>query len=107
MAKKLREGYAKIISDAQVMTAGLESKATEVAKRGLTEEFITQLKQVRQEAIDLNNEQERLKAELKTKTDALNTKLDLLLSQLSEARKVVKLAIPQTGWKEFGIESSR
>lgn len=104
---KLKMSYAEMISQSQVMATGLKSKADEVAKRGIAPEFVTEMERLRSEAITLNDEQERLKAELKTKTEALNAKLEALSAKLSESKKVVKLAIPQSGWLEFGITDKR
>jgi len=52
-------------------------------------------------------EQEKLKADLKSKTESLNALLDSLAGKYSEARKLVKLEIPQSQWKEFGINDKR
>lgn len=104
---KLKMSYAELISQTQVMATGLKNKADEVSKRGIEPAFVTEMEKLRTEAIALNNEQERLKAELKTKTEALNEKLELLSAKFSESKKVVKLAIPQVGWLEFGITDKR
>lgn len=104
---KLKLSFAEVISRTEVMVSGLKSKSDEVSKRGISSEFVTEMEKIRTEAITLNNEQERLKAELKSKTEALNTKMEQLGEKLSECRKVVKLAIPQTGWLEFGITDKR
>lgn len=99
--------YAEVIAQSQVMAAGLKNKAAEVAQRGISSDFVAELERFRTEAIALNDEQERLKAELKTKTAELNAKLEALSAKLSESKKVVKLAIPQSGWLEFGISDKR
>lgn len=102
-----KRSFAEIVSQAQVMATGLKNNATDVAKRGIDADFIAELEKNRAEAITLNDEQERLKAELKAKTDALDKKMKEINAQLSEAKKVVKLAIKQVGWKEFGISSTK
>lgn len=107
MATKAKKSFAEVIMQAQLMTTGLKNQSEAVAKRGIDADFISAMEKKREEAIALNEEQERLKAELKTKTDQLNNKLEELLSDLSESRKLVKIAIPQVGWKEFGIEDKR
>lgn len=89
------------------MSTGLKNQSEAVAKRGIDTDFITQLEKEREAAIALNDEQERLKAELKAKTEALDAKVKSISVLLSEAKKVVKLAIPQAGWKEFGIQDKR
>ncbi len=104
---KQRKSYAELVSQAQVMATGLKNKADEVAKRGIDADFVKALEDTRAKAITLNDEQERLKAELKAKTDELSKTLEMLTSQLGESKKLVKLSIPQTGWLEFGIADKR
>lgn len=102
-----KNSFAEIVSQAQVMSTGLKNQSAEVAKRGIDADFIAKLEEARVAAIALNDEQERLKAELKAKTEALDAKVKSISALLSEAKKVVKLAIPQTGWKEFGVQDKR
>lgn len=106
-ATRPKNSFAEIVSQAQVMSSGLKNQSAEVAKRGIDADFIAKLEEARVAAIALNDEQERLKAELKAKTEALDAKMKSLTSLLSEAKKVVKLAIPQASWKEFGIQDKR
>ena len=56
---------------------------------------------------ELNAEQEALKSRLKEKTAQIDEAVVSLKAKLSEARKVIKLELPQTGWKEFGITDVR
>lgn len=104
---KQKKSFADIIAQTQIMTTGLKNKSAEVAKRGIDEAFIQSMEEASALAVSLNNEQERLKSELKTKTEAFNKAVEALNAQLRESKKVVKLAIPQTGWREFGIEDKR
>lgn len=104
---KSKVSYAETISRAQIMATALTANATQVAKRGIDDAFVTEMEAIRQEAKTLNDEQEKLKADLKTKTDALTAKMESLTKKYSEAKKVVKLDFPQTQWKEFGIEDKR
>ena len=109
MAKSSRPkvSYAELVAKAQVMVSGLKNNAQEVQKRGIDSEFTTLLEKQCEEVIALNNEQERLKAELKAKTEEFVSKLNAINEQMREATKVTKLAIPQARWREFGIETSR
>jgi hypothetical protein len=59
------------------------------------------------QAQQLDTEQETLKARLKEKTLEFDTRMAELIKQLSEARKVVKLEMPQESWKEFGITDKK
>ena len=55
----------------------------------------------------LNSEQEKLKADLKTKTQELSKTITEIESKVSFIKKLIKIDIPQTQWKEFGIEHKR
>jgi len=102
-----KKTYAEQISQAEVMTAGLKNNADRVARRGLDAAFVTKLEADRQAATARNNEQEKLKADLKAKTAQLDATLAELDKGLAEARKIVKLDFPQGQWREFGIEDKR
>jgi ABC-type transporter Mla subunit MlaD len=103
MAKTL----AQILSDAQVMNTGLKTNLHTLQKRGMSQEFIDLLEGSIGSVAATNAEQERLKADLKTATAALETRKQQLNAQMQEAVKVVKLEIPQSQWKEFGIQAKK
>lgn len=102
-----KPGYAEQISSAQVMVAGLKSNATQVSRRGIDDTFVTKLESDRNDAGTLNNQQEKLKADLKSKTAELDAKMLEIEKSMTEARKIVKLDFPQDQWKQFGIEDKR
>ncbi len=102
-----RKTYAESINAAEVMSAGLKNNAERVAKRGLDTAFTTDLNAGLQNAIKLNSEQEKLKADLKQKTAELDAQMSALSAKLSEARSTVKIEFPKEQWKEFGIEAKR
>ena len=66
--------YAEIINLASVMSSGIKADAERVQKKEIGKEFAPKLETLVNEAKTINNEQETLKAKLKTKTDELNTK---------------------------------
>lgn len=101
------KSYAELLSSAQVMVTGLRSNATEINRRGMDDVFVNKIESDRTEAATLNDQQETLKAELKSKSAALDAKLAELEKGISEAKKVVKLAFPQDQWRQFGIEDKR
>ena len=101
------KSYAEQINNAQVMTAGLKANSSVLEKRGATAEFITGLETTLNSAISKNNEQEKLKADLKASTAALDKLLVDLKKMMGEAVTVVKLEMPQEQWKEFGIQAKR
>ncbi|MFH1853261.1 MAG: hypothetical protein ABIA75_13055 [Candidatus Neomarinimicrobiota bacterium] len=99
--------FAELISTTKVMVTGLQANAAAVAARGLSAEFITALGTAATNAEALNGEQEALKAALKTKTAELDAQVLEIKNQLSEATKVVKLAMDKSRWVEFGITAKR
>jgi hypothetical protein len=99
--------YAEKINNAQVMAAGMQNNETVAQQRGWTKVKTTVLTSIRANVVALNDEQERLKAELKMKTAELDAKMAELDTLMTEAKKVVKLGFPQTQWKEFGVADKR
>ena len=55
----------------------------------------------------LNSEQEKLKADLRTKTEELSKTITEMESKVSFIKKLIKIDIPKTQWREFGIEDKR
>jgi hypothetical protein len=102
-----KKSYAEKVNDAQVMHTGMQSNQTIVASRGWSTANTGKLNTTRTEVVKLNDEQEKLKAQLKTKTAELDAKMSELDTQMKEAKRVVKLGFPQTQWKEFGIADKR
>jgi hypothetical protein len=101
------KSFAKTISDAQVMINGIRSHEEIMSKRNIDRPFIDDFQTEIDACIRLNNEQEQLKALLKEKTNELEKEISSLKKKAGEARKIVKLDIPQTLWREFGIEDKR
>ena len=99
--------YSGQVSDAQVMLAGIKTNQKTLEKRSIDEKFTENLEKILNGCIGLNNEQEELKARLKTKTEELNKQMAELKARTSEVRKIVKLDMPQATWKEFGIADKR
>jgi len=99
--------YAEVTNQVKTMLSGLQNNTDAVAKRGIDKEFILRLEKSLEMVKTLDNEQEALKAKLKTKTAELDGELVSLTAMLSEAKKVVKMSVDQTGWREFGIEDKK
>ena len=102
-----KNSYAEIINFAKVMLSGLKANTDRVGKRGISSDFITKFESIQKNAMDLDNEQEDMKAKLKSKTSELEGKMEELNKMMSEAKKVVKLEMEQSSWKSFGIEDKK
>ena len=99
--------FAEVLNSTKTMIAGLKANPETVAKRGLDAEFTAKLEKTLEVIKNLDNEQEALKAKLKTKTAELDAEIANLQTLYSEAKKVVKMSVDQTGWREFGIEDKK
>ena len=101
------KSYANTISDAQVMAKGIKDNQDILAQRKIDEEFANNIQADIDASIRLNGEQESLKAKLKEKTAELDAMMASLTKKTSEARKIIKIDMPQASWREFGIEDKR
>jgi len=99
--------YAETINAAKLMLNGLGEHQSTLSKRGIDQAYLTEFSTLHQQAQSLDNEQESLKARLKEKTAELDKVIGLLGQKQSESKKLVKLDIPATSWKAFGIADSR
>ena len=102
-----RKSYSQTITDTQVMVNGIRENQEVLSKRQIDAEFAEKLQADVDMSIVLNNEQETLKAKLKAKTEELDKVITSMKKKSSEARKIIKLDMPQSTWREFGIEDKR
>ena len=94
---------ARLVADERLMAEGLKKRADVVAKVGIDEAKTAELESLAQKLAALDNEQEELKALLKTKTAELSDAQKKLRDMLGETRKLVKVAVAQSDWLTFGI----
>ena len=101
------KSYSKTITDTQVMVNGIKDNKKALSRRQIDDKFAAGLQVDVDICIALNNEQETLKAKLKAKTEELDKAMAEMNKKSSEARKIIKLDMPQSTWREFGIENKR
>jgi hypothetical protein len=99
--------YSQTISDATVMVKGIRDNQEVLEKRQIDIAFADSLQADIDTAVVLNNEQESLKAKLKGKTEQLDAVIATLTKKAGEARKIIKIDMPQSSWREFGINDKR
>jgi hypothetical protein len=95
------------ILNATVMVQGIGAYSEKLAQRKIDDTFAASLQQEINTCVTLNNEQEKLKARLKDKTAECEAAFVALRLRTAEARKIIKLDMPQTLWREFGIDDKR
>ncbi len=103
----MSNSFSDKLTMARLMTAGIRAHETELSKTSITSKYADDIEKVLTELQDLDIEQERLKSALKTCTKSLSDKSKVLNELFAEAKRNVKFAIPQSGWKEFGISDKR
>ena len=99
--------YSQTITDTQVMVKGIKDNQEVLSKRQIDTAFADGLQADVIACVRLNGEQESLKAKLKAKTEELDKAIAAMNKKSSEARKIIKLDMPQSTWREFGIEDKR
>lgn len=99
--------FAEMMNSVRLMVAALRRHQNDGSTAGIDGAFIDELDGLMQQAVNLNGEQEDLKARTKMKTAELEDVLSLLARKQAEAHKRVKLDHPQASWKEFGIQDKR
>lgn len=100
------KNYSESMTQTRVLVDGLKNHKDNLPP-GIDETTIATIEELKSKVEILNSEQEKLKANLKTKTEELEKSLKLLQEQYSNAKKRIKLDIPQSQWVEFGIYDKR
>ena len=100
-----RKNFSTNLAESSVMIDGLKGRNDNLPL-GIKAEDITKLEELRKKMETLNSEQEKLKAD-KTKTEELNKAVSEVENKVTFLKKLIKIDIPQTQWREFGIEDKR
>ena len=103
----MAKSFAERVSAARLTIAGIQAHAEELKGIGLDCERATKMEAILSEILEMDTNQERLKAELKTCTANIEEKTKQLDALMQDVKKRVKIVIPQTGWAEFGIADKR
>ena len=98
--------YSEKVVSAKVMLDALKNNR-ENLPAGVTEEKINDLENLKLLTEKLNSEQEKVKAQLKQKTEELDDSLKKLSDIYSEMKKRVKIDVPKLLWKEYGINDKK
>ena len=100
--------FSDLLTNSTVMSANIKLNAEKIGRYGLElPVFADQMDTDISQADALNKEQERLKSELKSKTEELNLLTEKLSQEYALAKKTVKLAEPQVNWVAYGITDKR
>jgi hypothetical protein len=100
--------FSDLLTNSKVMSDNIKLNADKIGRYGLDlPAFTTEMDADILQANSLNQEQERLKSLLKTKTEELNAVSNKLTQEYSLSKKTVKMAEPQANWVAYGITDKR
>lgn len=100
------KSYSEKVVQTKIMVDALRNNK-ESLPAGVTEETINKLEEFKSLAEKLNSEQEKLKAQLKLKTEELSDTLDKLSALYVETKKRVKIDVSKSLWKEYGFSDKK
>lgn len=98
--------YSERIIKVQIMIDGLKEHQDNLPT-GVKSSVATELKILKDKVEQINSEQERMKAELKKKTEEYNAEKMKMDKLYSDTKKRIKLDIEKSLWRKFGIEDKR
>jgi len=109
MATKSKSmSFNDLLTNSTLISGNIKQNAPTVGRYGMElPAFTDQMDVDILRAGILNQEQERLKSELKTKTEELNLLRTKLTESYALAKKTVKMAEPQANWIAYGIADKR
>ncbi len=96
-----------VLQELNLMAEGIPDHLEKLSSVGISLEVADELKQLKAKLEKLDSEQEKLKADLKLKTELLEQSKKEAIDRYSELRKLVKIKVDQVSWKAFGIEDKR
>jgi hypothetical protein len=85
------------------MLAGLNAHASELSKRGITQEVLDQMSQLYEKATKQDDDRNALKARSQEATAEAEQTMYDLESRCSEAKKLVRMDLSEQTWPEFGF----
>jgi len=106
--KSTNMSLSDVLTSASVLSSNIKLNEEKIGRFGIElPKFTNELDANITLANQLNQEQERLKSQLKTKTEELNA-IQLKIEQdYSLAKKTIKLAEPQPNWVGYGITDKK
>ncbi len=104
---KSYKSYAERLDDVRLLLEGISKHKEMLTVVGVDDAYIQNVVEQKQLVEQIDADQERLKAELKTTSDNKRKEMKKLMKLNSRTRKLVKMTFPYVGWLEFGIAVKR
>ena len=99
--------YSEQIAKTQLLLTGLKKNAALLKNKGIDEQFIGKLENDSSLAATIDQEKDKLKAEVKTKTIQAYAKMREIQKQVLAAKKIIKSDFDKSKWLDFGIADKK
>lgn len=99
--------FAEKLNEARLISDAVKKNVEALKGVSLGEKEALEIESLLVKVQEKNAKQEKLKADLKTCTSELNDEMKKLYDLVIDAKKRVKLSLPASQWKEFGIEDKK
>ncbi len=103
----MKQTLDSLLQELNLMAEAIPSYIDIVSVVGITEESAQKLKDFKTNLEKLNSEQEKLKTELKLKTEMLQKEQEVAVKLYAEYKKLIKIKVDKGSWKAFGILDKR
>ncbi|MDO4228354.1 MAG: membrane-binding protein [Capnocytophaga sp.] len=100
------KSYSEKVVQTRIMVDALKNNVDNLPA-GVTQETINKLEELKVLAETLNSEQEKLKAQLKSKSEELDKTLTELSNLYIQTKKRVKIDVSKSLWKEYGFSDKK
>lgn len=101
-----RRSFADLVTSAQLLVKALTERGDELPV-GVTAQMRDKLSEAHKKALDINAEQEKIKAKLKEKTAELDKTIAEIEETYALLKKYIKMDVPKELWGEFGFYDKR
>lgn len=101
-----RKSFADLTTSAQLLVKALTERGDSLPV-GVTAEMLSKLSEAHKKAVDINAEQEKMKAQLKEKTIELDKSLTEIEETYAQIKKYIKIGVAKERWGEFGFHDKR
>ena len=99
------QSFAYQINRAKTMLDGLKSRGDMLVGWGVTPEMVTQFTNLYNQANQLEQKRNDLRAGAKVATAAQEETMDDLNKQYGKIKKLVRIALPEEVWPSFGFRA--
>jgi hypothetical protein len=99
--------YSEQVNKTKLLLTGLKKNIDLLKNKGIDEQSISKLQSDNCLAETYDAENDKLKAEIRTKTHQAYIKLNEVKKQVQSVKKIIKRDFDKSRWQEFGINDKK